>query len=109
MGAIAAILQGAILHISIYKKAYPESTKLVYIQLAKSCLYFMMVFGVSIVIDLLIRADNLYMLFLEICLSIVIGLVLSVPFYSKQNINMLDNIFPIKSMLIVLRLNKLFK
>lgn len=99
MGAIAAILQGAILHISIYKKAYPESTKLVYIQLAKSCLYFMMVFGVSIVIDLLIRADNLYMLFLEICLSIVIGIVLSVPFYSKQNINMLDNIFPIKSIL----------
>lgn len=98
-GAIAAILQGAILPVSIYKKAYPQTASVVYLQMLKCCSYFILVFLLSLMINFLMVANNVFMLFVELSISALMGIAVSVPFFSKQNLNMLDVVFPIKGFL----------
>lgn len=97
LGAIAAILQGAFLHVSIYKKAYPESTKAVYMQMGKCSVYFVFVVATSYIVNYMIDASNLYMLMTELLISAFLGIIISLPFFNSQNINMLDMVLPIKS------------
>ena len=104
VGALSAILQGAILHISIYNKAYPKSTKTVYAQMMKCCVYFILICMLSLFVNYMIDAKNLPLLIVEIIISVSLGMIISLPFLNRQNLDMLDVVLPIRSVV-----SKLYK
>lgn len=104
VGALSAILQGAILHISIYNKAYPKSTKTVYAQMMKCCIYFILICMLSLFVNYMIDAKNLPLLIVEIIISVSLGMIISLPFLNRQNLDMLDVVLPIRSVV-----SKLYK
>lgn len=99
LGAIAAILQGAILPITIYKEAYPQSVGTVYVQMIKCTFYFILVFAIALWVDSYMDANNLFMLVVELAISVILGGLISIPFFNKQNIMMLDMVFPVMGIL----------
>lgn len=107
VGAIAAILQGAILPIMIYKEAYPQSVGTVYIQMMKCSFFFILVFVVTLWVDSFMEASNLFMLIIELVISAVLAGLLSVPFFTKQNIMMLDMVVPVMGILKKIKIRKL--
>ena len=106
LGAVAAILQGAILPITIYKKAYPLSVGMVYKQLLKCTLYFIVVFLIALLVDKFMGAYNIFILIIELGISVILGVVVSIPFFSKQNITMLDMVIPV---IVILKKMKVLK
>lgn len=104
VGALAALLQGAILHISIYKKAYPKSIKTVYVQMIKCCVYFILICMLSLFVNYMIDAKSLPLLIVEITILVVLGTIISLPFLNRQNLDMLDVVLPIRSVI-----SKLYK
>ena len=104
VGALAALLQGAILHISIYKKAYPKSINTVYVQMIKCCVYFILVCMLSLFVNYMIDAKSLPLLIVEITILVVLGTIISLPFLNRQNLDMLDVVLPIRSVV-----SKLYK
>lgn len=106
VGAIAAILQGAILPIMIYKEAYPQSVGTVYIQMMKCTSFFILVFVVTLWVDSVMEASNLFMLMIELVISAVLAGLLSVPFFTKQNIMMLDMVVPVMGILNKIKIRK---
>lgn len=99
VGAIAAILQGAILPIAIYKEAYPQSVGTVCMQMMKCTLYFILVFVIALWVNNFIEATNLFILSIELVVAAVLGGLISIPFFNKQNVMMLDMVVPVMGFL----------
>lgn len=98
-GSVAAISQGAILHILIYRRLYPESMSQIYMEFMKCSLFFAVVFFSSFVLEYFVQASTFYMLIVEFTISFMFALCISPLFISRRDIDALDVIFPIKTIL----------
>lgn len=99
VGAVAAIIQGAVLHIAIYSNIYPQSMHKVRVRFAKCCIYFMLVFGLSFAIDYFINASTLISLCIEVTFAVLVALCIMPFFVNADDIDALDVIVPIKTVL----------
>ena len=99
IGAVAAIMQGAVLHIAIYSHIYPQSMPKVYVRLWRCCAYFALVFGLSFAIDYFINASNLFTLLVEGVLALLVALCVAPIFINAEDLDALDVILPIKTVM----------
>lgn len=60
---------------------------------------FILVFVVTLWVDSVMEASNLFMLIIELVISAVLAGLLSVPFFTRQNIMMLDMVVPVMGIL----------
>ena len=105
IGAVAAIMQGAVLHIAIYSHIYPQSMPKVYVRLWRCCAYFALVFGLSFAIDYFINASNLFTLLVEGVLALLVALCVAPIFINAEDLDALDVILPIKTVMRWLNFN----
>lgn len=105
IGAVAAIMQGAVLHIAIYRRIYPQSTHQIYVRFTKCCIYFIFVFGLSFTIDLFICASNLFILAIEGAVALLLAMFIIPVFISTKDIDALDVIVPVKTLMKRLNIN----
>ena len=105
IGAVAAIMQGAVLHIAIYSHIYPQSMPKVYVRLWRRCAYFALVFGLSFAIDYFINASNLFTLLVEGVLALLVALCVAPIFINAEDLDALDVILPIKTVMRWLNFN----
>lgn len=79
---------------------------MVYKQLLKCTLYFIVVFLIALLVDKFMGAYNIFILIIELGISVILGVVVSIPFFSKQNITMLDMVIPV---IVILKKMKVLK
>ena len=99
LSSIAAIMQGTVLHISVYSKIYPNSMKEVYSKLTKCILFFAIVFSMAKFVDYVIFVSDVTSLILAIIVTGILTLCI-IPFFIRgKDIDALDIVVPIKTII----------